>query len=186
MSAHVLLNLLNKLGKSDKMRGLRSILSLFCNKFNKFNSTRARMLDSVYHLTLRLLWNLISAVKMLQFCHYVNNVVMDVKTSLKICKPLLVYRFYYMALFHSQTQRHMIKLAMLDLIKKSFCYNWLPIKNKTNALYKGIHEVMPFSSTINVLILIKSNPWGINLSWSHTLWKHLTHFLRLQPPLVLL
>ena len=37
LSAHVLLNLLNELG------------------FNKFNNTRARMLDSIYHMTLRLL-----------------------------------------------------------------------------------------------------------------------------------
>ena len=59
MSAHVLLNLLNELGKRDKMRGL---------------------LDSIYHMTLRLLWNLISAVKTLYFCHYVRNVVMDVIT----------------------------------------------------------------------------------------------------------
>ena len=51
MSAHVLLNLLNELGKSDKMRGLPSILSLFRNEFNKFNKTRARMLDSIYHMT---------------------------------------------------------------------------------------------------------------------------------------
>ena len=51
MSAHVLLNLLNELGKRDKMRGLPSILSLFRNKFNKFNNTRARMLDSFYHMT---------------------------------------------------------------------------------------------------------------------------------------
>ena len=51
MSAHVLLNLLNELGKRDKMRGLPSILSLFCNEFNKFNDTRARMLDSIYHMT---------------------------------------------------------------------------------------------------------------------------------------
>ena len=51
MSAHVLLNLLNELGKRDKTRGLASILSLFCNKFNKFNKTRARMLDSIYHMT---------------------------------------------------------------------------------------------------------------------------------------
>ena len=51
MSAHVLLNLLNELGKRDKMRGLRSILSLFRNEFNKFNNTRARMLDSNYHMT---------------------------------------------------------------------------------------------------------------------------------------
>ena len=67
MSAHVLLNLLNELGKRDKMRGLPSILSLFRNEFNKFNNTRARMLDSIYHMTLRLLRNLISAVKRYNF-----------------------------------------------------------------------------------------------------------------------
>ena len=54
MSAHVLLNLLNELRKRDKMRGLPSILSFFRNEFNKFNNTRARMLDSIYHMTLRL------------------------------------------------------------------------------------------------------------------------------------
>ena len=55
MSAHVSLNLLNKLRKSNKMRGLSSILSLFRNEFNKFNNTGARMIDSIYHMTLRLL-----------------------------------------------------------------------------------------------------------------------------------
>ena len=51
MSAQVLVNLLNELGKRDKMRGLPSILSLFRDEFNKFNNTRARMLDSIYHMT---------------------------------------------------------------------------------------------------------------------------------------
>ena len=46
MSTHVLLNLLNELWKSDK--------SLFCNELNKFNNTGARMLDSIYHMTLKL------------------------------------------------------------------------------------------------------------------------------------
>ena len=55
MSAHVLLNLLKVWGKRDKMRGLPSILFLFRNKLNKFNNTRARMLDSIFHMTLRLL-----------------------------------------------------------------------------------------------------------------------------------
>ena len=50
MSVHVLLNLLNELGKRDKMLGLPSILSLFRNEFNKINNTRARMLDSIYHM----------------------------------------------------------------------------------------------------------------------------------------
>ena len=55
MNAHVILNLLNELGKHDKMRGLPSILLLFTNEFNKFNNTRAWMLDSIYHMTLRIL-----------------------------------------------------------------------------------------------------------------------------------
>ena len=55
MSAHVLLNLLNELWTRDKMQGLQSILSLFPNKFNKFNNSGAQMLDSFYHMTLRLL-----------------------------------------------------------------------------------------------------------------------------------
>ena len=41
MSAYVLLNLSNELEKRDKMRGL--------------NKTRARMLEFIYHMTLRLL-----------------------------------------------------------------------------------------------------------------------------------
>ena len=47
----LLLNLLNELGKREKMRGWPSILPLFRNEFNKFNNTRARMLDSIYHMT---------------------------------------------------------------------------------------------------------------------------------------
>ena len=54
ISAHILLNLLNELGKRDKMRGLPSILSLFCNIFIKFSNTRARMLDSIYHLKIKI------------------------------------------------------------------------------------------------------------------------------------
>ena len=49
------------------MRGLQSILSLFRNEFNKFNNTRAQMLDFIYHMTLSLLRNLISAVKRFNF-----------------------------------------------------------------------------------------------------------------------
>ena len=47
MSTHVLLTLLNELRKRDKMRGLP-----FCNEFNKVNNTGARLLDSIYHMTL--------------------------------------------------------------------------------------------------------------------------------------
>ena len=80
MSAYVLLNLLNEFGIRDKMRGLPSIYSLFYNELYKFNNTGARMLDSIYHMPLTLLWNLISAVKTLYFYHYIRNVGMDVIT----------------------------------------------------------------------------------------------------------
>ena len=63
MSAHVFLNLLNELGKSDKMWGLQSIILLFRNEFNKFNNTGARMLDSIYHITLKLIKNHIFGMK---------------------------------------------------------------------------------------------------------------------------
>ena len=79
MSAHVLLNLLNELGKRDKMRGLPSILSLFRNEFNKFNNTRARMLDSIYHMT-NTLKSHFRRKNVILFCDYVRNVVMDVIT----------------------------------------------------------------------------------------------------------
>ena len=54
MSAPVSLNLLNSLPKRDKMIGKPRILSLFRSKFNKFNNTGAPMLDSIYHMTLKL------------------------------------------------------------------------------------------------------------------------------------
>ena len=54
MSALVLLNLLNELGKSDKMCGLSSILTLFRKELNKFNNTRALLLDSIYHMALKI------------------------------------------------------------------------------------------------------------------------------------
>ena len=77
MSAHVLLNLLNELGKSDKMRGLPSNLLLFRNKFNKFNNTGERMLDSIYHITLKLIKNRIFGVKTSRFCHLLCNVIIN-------------------------------------------------------------------------------------------------------------
>ena len=36
---------------------------MLADVLNKFKNTRARMLDSIYHMTFRLLLNLISAIK---------------------------------------------------------------------------------------------------------------------------
>ena len=78
MSAHVLLNLLNELGKRDKMQGLPSILSLFRNELNKFNNAKARMLESIYHMTNTLKCNFWRKnVIILSLC---THIVMDVIT----------------------------------------------------------------------------------------------------------
>ena len=37
------------------MRSLPSILFLFRNKFNKSNNTGAQMLDSIYHMTFKII-----------------------------------------------------------------------------------------------------------------------------------
>ena len=42
---------------------------------------------------------------------------------MEICKPLVVYRFYCMALFHSQTLHHMIKQTTEgDEVRNIFSY----------------------------------------------------------------
>ena len=76
MSEYVLLNLLNELGKRDKMRGVLSILFLFRNEFNEFNNTKARMLDSIYRMKLRLLCrkNVIILSLCTQRCYGRHNV----------------------------------------------------------------------------------------------------------------
>ena len=76
LSARVLLNLVNELRKGDKMRGLSSIVFTFSQRvYNKLNNTctRSHMLESIYHMTLRLR-NLISGVKR----HYAHNVVFEI------------------------------------------------------------------------------------------------------------
>ena len=57
------------------MRVLPSILSIFRNEFNKSNDTGARMLDSIYHMTLNYFEFIFFGVKMLGFCR-----MRDVKT----------------------------------------------------------------------------------------------------------
>ena len=39
-------------------------------------------------------------------------------------KPLVVYRFYCLVLFHSQTQRHMIKLGIDKSNLSQVCYRY--------------------------------------------------------------
>ena len=55
ISAPVLLSLINELGGEIKCEACQAFYLFFRNKFTKSNSTRARMLDSIYHVTLRIL-----------------------------------------------------------------------------------------------------------------------------------
>ena len=84
------------------------------------------MLDSIYHMTLKLLKNHIFGIKTSRFCHLLGNVIMDVITFPKISKPLVVYQFYCMALFHFQMQRHMIRKVNCEMPKmvKTDCW-WM-------------------------------------------------------------
>ena len=78
-------------GKSDKMRGLSSISLLFRKELNKFNYTGARMLESIYHMTLEFIKNRIFGVKMSRLYQLLRNAIMDIRTSSdEICKPLVV------------------------------------------------------------------------------------------------
>ena len=56
------------------MQGLSIILSLFCNDFNKFNNAGARLLDSIYHMTLKQIFG----TKMSRICHFLCSTIMDV------------------------------------------------------------------------------------------------------------
>ena len=51
MSAHVFIKFIKRVGGKRSNVRLAKILSPFRNKFNKFNNTRARILDSIYHMT---------------------------------------------------------------------------------------------------------------------------------------
>ena len=46
------------------------------NDFKKFNYTGSRMLDSIYHMTLKLLKNQIFGVKLLRFCRLLLSLLM--------------------------------------------------------------------------------------------------------------
>ena len=121
MRAHVLLILLHELGKRDKMQGLSSILSLFRNEFNKFNKTRINLSYDIKITLKSHFWhkNVIILTSCTQRCY---------GSFLKICKSLVVYRFYWMALLHSQMRLHVINIFMstslqfeLSILRNKIC-----------------------------------------------------------------
>ena len=78
------------------------------------------MLDSIYHMTSKLLknvfWpeniNILPSFTQLYNGHHHSTLLF------KICKPLVVYRFYCMALYHSQTRLHVINFINPKLLDR--------------------------------------------------------------------
>ena len=110
------------------MRGLPSILSLFRNEFNKFNITRTRMLASIYHMT--------------------NTLNSD------FYKPLVVYRFYCMALFHSQTRRHMIIRIISSSSNREVDIKYIYPQNKVlRGLSQKVVDFLCYKKTIQCIAI---------------------------------
>ena len=85
------ISLVNDLGKSDKMRGLPSILSFFRNEFDTFNNTGARMLDSIYHMTLKLIKNYIFGVKTSRCCNLERSIIIMIMGVITIATKSVNY-----------------------------------------------------------------------------------------------
>ena len=61
------------------------------------------MLDSFYHMTLKLIKNHIFGMKTSRFCHLLCNAIMDVIKFLENLLTTSGLSIYCKALFHSQT-----------------------------------------------------------------------------------
>ena len=48
-----LIEFIKQIKEEIKCEACQAFYPFFCKEFNKFNNTRARMLDSIYHMTLR-------------------------------------------------------------------------------------------------------------------------------------
>ena len=61
-------------------------------------------------------------VKTSRVCHFFCSVLINViALRCQICKPLVVYRFYCMALYHSLTRRYVIRQGIASLLVELFC-----------------------------------------------------------------
>ena len=80
------------------------------------------MLDSIYHMTLKLI-----KIAFLSLNVKILPSFMQVYTGRfpEICKPLVVYQFYCIALYHSQTQRIVINCyACINFTSIWFCLDF--------------------------------------------------------------
>ena len=77
----------------------------------------------------------------------------------KICKPLVIYRFYCMALFHSQTRRHMIINEPVHEISNNVVY----------ATSKASDQPAHTRSLIRAFVSRLSILWLLS-NWLNTFW----------------
>ena len=97
---------------------------------------------------------------------------MDVITIPKICKPSVVYRFYCMALFHSQTQRYMINR---DIILSCY-FSLLSVSSSENLTFYNFHvKISQFYSSQRKISLFPISQLKISLFIVHV-WK--SHFFK--------
>ena len=81
---------------------------IFRKKFSKFNYTGAQMLDSICYMTLKLLW--------IYFAIYICDVIrLLIHKVTKICKPLVVYWFYFFQTLHTiSSKKSEIKIEGIE------------------------------------------------------------------------
>ena len=57
-------------------------------------------------------------MKKSRFCQILRNIIMDIiMLCYEICKPLVVDRFYSMALYHPKTQHHVINPDTIEFTR---------------------------------------------------------------------
>ena len=67
-------------GEDIKCEVCRAFFLFFRTELNEFNNTGAKMLYSIYHMTVKILKNCMFGVKTSRFSLYLRNVIKDVIT----------------------------------------------------------------------------------------------------------
>ena len=93
---------------------------------------------------------------------------------MKICKPLVVYGFYCMVLFHSQTRRHMIKMTFCHMLSPSTMIYFHNFKAYFNYVYKvSVQYSLQHRFNTSVVIDLFKMPLTLCILQTHTriLWQ---------------
>ena len=117
MSAHVLLNLLNELRKEIKCEAYQTFYLFFATSLiNSIIQEHECYILFIINIKITLKSHFCHKNVIIFFIMYAMLLWMS-KCFSKICKPPVVYRFYCIALFHSQTRRHMVKKNIVILVE---------------------------------------------------------------------